>query len=178
MKLKLPLQLHFSRAYATRLPQKPPYRAPDPLVKNPNAVYQNLPEDLTFIHRPPPTAPSPLSYTTSPLSPLLQEKASPADVPLPPTMRAEAQPSHLVSDEEIAEIRRLRREDGEKWTRAALAKRFNCSQYFIMRIASMDNKARKKVLAKRDQEHEEFRSKWGEKKAFFKEAAKKRKEFW
>ncbi|KAJ2978638.1 hypothetical protein NUW54_g11257 [Trametes sanguinea] len=73
MKPRLPLSLRlpFSRSYATRLPERPPYRAPDPLRNNPHATYQELADkNLTFIHRPPPTAPSPLSYTTSPASPL------------------------------------------------------------------------------------------------------------
>lgn len=179
MKLRLPATRSFVRTYATRLPQRPPYRAPDPLVNNPHAAYTELSRDVTFIHRPPPTAPSPLSYTVSPASPLLQRKAAPSDGPLslPPTLHAETQRPWL-SAEAIAEIRRLRKEDPAKWTRNALARKFNCTSLFVMKIAAADRKARREALEKRDKEHEAARSKWGEKKAFFKEAAKKRREFW
>ncbi|OSX59983.1 hypothetical protein POSPLADRAFT_1172267 [Postia placenta MAD-698-R-SB12] len=177
MKL-LPLKAPLVRTYATRLPQKPPHRAPDPLINNAHAAYQSLPEDLTFIHRPPPTAPSPLSYTSSPASPLLKSHASDTGVPLPPTLRTlQAAPERLTT-EAIAEMRRLRKEDPATWTRAALAKKFGCTSLFIMKMAPLDKSERRRVLDKRDAEHEDSRSRWGEKKAFFREAARKRKEFW
>jgi len=178
LRLRSSLSFTSIRSYATRLPEKPPYRAPDPLKNNPNAVYQNLPEDLTFIHRPPPTAPSPLSYTTSPASPLLKAASSSPTSPLPPPLRANKSQPPRVSDEDLAEIRRLRREDPVTWTRGKLAQKFNCTPYFVGLVAPAPNKARKEILKKKDGEHEEARSKWGEKKAFFKDAARKRRDFW
>ncbi|PBK82192.1 hypothetical protein ARMGADRAFT_1019779 [Armillaria gallica] len=66
--------LSFTRSYATRYPrpktgtsERPPYRTPDPLVNNPSTAVTTLPdEELTFIHRPPPTSPAPFILTTSP----------------------------------------------------------------------------------------------------------------
>ncbi|KAI0916813.1 hypothetical protein AcW1_007838 [Taiwanofungus camphoratus] len=178
MKIRLPLRPALFRTYATRLPEKPPYRAPDPLVNNPNALYQSLPGDLTFIHRPPPSAPSPLSYTTSPASPLLQQSSAPQDTPVPPALRDEKGQPPRVSDEDLAKIRQLRAEDPFTWTRARLAKEFKCTPGFIWRVAAMKLRDRKKVLAQRDEEHEKFRSRWGERKRLVREIAKKRREFW
>ncbi|KAH0831916.1 hypothetical protein J3R83DRAFT_12799 [Lanmaoa asiatica] len=75
------------RTYATRRPEKPPARFPDPLRNNPNAVVTPLEGDkLTFIHRPPPSAPSPHSTTLDPASPLLRPAATTGG-PLPPLLR-------------------------------------------------------------------------------------------
>src|SRR5258705_2524283 len=56
--------------------EKPPYRAPDPLVNNPKATVTKLggEEELTFIHRPPASAPSPYSLSIAPASPLLRPR--------------------------------------------------------------------------------------------------------
>ncbi|OBZ68684.1 hypothetical protein A0H81_11173 [Grifola frondosa] len=178
MKPRLPLRLTFARSYATRLPEKPPYRAPDPLQNNPHAVYQELPEKLTFIHRPPPTAPTPFSYTTSPASPLLRGSPAPAAAALPPTLRTDKPEKPRVSDEDLALIRKLRVEDPFMWTRGALAKRFNCTPWFIGQVTSMKRADRKKALALRAQEHEHFRERWGEKRSMIVEIRRKRKEFW
>ncbi|KAL6308431.1 mitochondrial ribosomal protein subunit L20-domain-containing protein [Sparassis latifolia] len=175
MKPQLVLRRKLCRTYATRLPQRPPYRAPDPLKNNPNAV--SLPEDLTFIHRPPPSAPSPLSYTTSPASPLLHPEPS-SSSSLPPLLRTDKPQSPRLSQEDLLKIRKLRVEDPLTWTRSKLAKEFNCTPNFIGRAAAMKVRDRKKVLAQRDEEHEKARGLWGEKKSLFREIAKKRRDFW
>ncbi|KAH9948837.1 mitochondrial ribosomal protein subunit L20-domain-containing protein [Amylocystis lapponica] len=177
MKIRPPFRAAFVRSYATRLPERPPYRAPDPLINNPHATYQALPEDLTFIHRPPPTAPSPESYTTAPASPLLRP-AGPAADALPPTLRTETPSPPRASDQVLQQIRKLRLEDPEKWTRTRLSKEFGCTPGFVGRVASLKVADRKKVLRKRDQEHAQARAQWGERKAFVADARKKRREFW
>ncbi len=173
-----PSPLRFTRSYATRLPERPPARAPDPLRNNPHAVYKDLPENVTFIHRPPPTAPSPLSYTTSPASPLLQPSAAPVDGPLPPTLRKDKGEKPPVSEEDIARIRQLRREDPETWTRGRLAAEFNCTQWFVGKITSLKRADRKKVVAKVEEAHAANRDKWGERKKLQADIRRKRKEFW
>lgn len=169
-----------SRCYSTRLPERPPYRAPDPLINNPNVVHQSLPNDLTFIHRPPPTAPTPFSYTTAPSSPLLQPSSSSTETggPVPPALRAEKPQHERMSDDQIAKLRKLRAEDPAKWTRGKLAKEFGCTPSFVMHVAAMKSAERKKALALRDEEHEEARSKWGERKSIVRAIRKKRREFW
>ena len=142
--------------YSSRLPERPPYRAPDPLVNNPHAEYTALSNDLTFIHRPPPSAAPPESYTTLPSSPLLkppQPKATSTSTDLPPVLREPKPVEKLVSYEEILEMRRLRSEDPELWTAGKLAKKFGCTQTFVRLHARLPRSVRKQAVAKRDAEH-------------------------
>ena len=171
--------LRFScRSYATRLPERPPHRAPDPLRNNPHASYTELPEKVTFIHRPPPTSPSPLSYTTSPASPLLHSSASPATQDLPPTFQKQHGEKPRVSDEDVARIRQLRREDPATWTRGRLAKEFNCTPWFVGKITSLKGPDARKAKAEMEEEHAAHRAKWGERRSLYADIRKKRRESW
>ena len=147
MKPQLPLRLTPipSRSYATRLPERPPYRAPDPLKNNPHAKYEALSERLTFIRRPPPTAPTPFSYTTSPSSPLLRQSPSlpVSRVSLPPSLHPDKPQPSRMSDEDIATMRKLRAEDPSKWTRSLLAKKFNCTPQIARSAGSQRPSLRK-----------------------------------
>ncbi|KAH9841844.1 mitochondrial ribosomal protein subunit L20-domain-containing protein [Rhodofomes roseus] len=176
-RLRLPRPCSSVRTYATRIPERPPYRAPDPLVNNPNAAYTKLEDDLTFIHRPPPSAPSPLSYTTSPASPLLRAPA-PAGAALPPLVQAEAEAPPRMSEADIAKMRALRAENPEHYSRSRLAAMFKCAPNFVAIMAPTKMRDRKKLLERRDMVHDEARSKWGVKRAYIEEARKKRREFW
>ncbi|KAJ7600984.1 mitochondrial ribosomal protein subunit L20-domain-containing protein [Mycena floridula] len=184
------LALTFCRTYATRKwprprpgsSERPPYRAPDPLIDNPNATVTALPdEDLVFIHRPPPTAPSPLSLTTNPISPLLRPRVSPAGSPLPPHIRPSAaskEPPERASDETIAKIRKLRLEDPMKYSRSTLAKMFGCTPNFVALVASLPKTKRKAMRKAQDQKHDEIREAWSEKKTLVRAIRAKRKEYW
>ena len=83
-----------------------------------------------------------------------------------------------VSDEDIARIRQLRREDPATWTRGRLAAEFNCTQWFVGKITSLKRAERKKVVAEVEQAHAANREKWGERKKLSADIRKKRKEFW
>ncbi|THG96164.1 hypothetical protein EW026_g5620 [Hermanssonia centrifuga] len=178
MKARTPVRLTFIRSYATRLPERPPYRAPDPLVNNPNAVYEELPGDLTFIHRPPPSAASPESYTTSPASPLVMPVKTPAGATLPPSVRKEKPAPPRMSDEDLARMRELRAKNPRYWTAGKLAKELNCSQLFVRMMAGLKNSEKKAALKKRDEEHQRFRSQWGEKRVMNQEIRMKRQQYW
>jgi hypothetical protein len=189
LKLRLPsFSPRLSRGYAPKWPrpkpgtsERPPYRAPDPLNDNPSATVTNLPdEDLTFIHRPPPTAPSPVSYTTNPVSPLLKSPAESSSSPLPPVLRPSAgkpSPARLTA-EQIAELRRLRSLDPVKWTRGRLAQKFDCTQHFVALVAATKKSTRKKLVQRRDEEHEANRAKWSEKKSLVVAISQKRRQYW
>ncbi|GAW10398.1 60s ribosomal protein l20 [Lentinula edodes] len=64
--------------------------------------------------------PSPISFTTNPVSPLLRSPSSSTSSALPPLIRpsADKTPPPRLSTEQIVEIRRLRSLDPVKWTRA------------------------------------------------------------
>lgn len=180
MKPRLPLSLSLTRSYATRLPQKPPYRAPDPLVNNPHATYETLPGDLTLIHRPPPSAQPPESFSIAPASPLLRPATSVSvDASLPPQLFPRKRPEPpRMSDEDLAKMRQLRKEDPDTWVVSRLARKFNCTQTFVKLVAPLKPSQRKKKQAARDAEHARMREKWGERKALQNDIKQKRKEFW
>lgn len=176
------------RTYATRWPrpkpgtaERPPYRPPDPLINNPNATVTVLSdEDLTFVHRPPPTASSPQSFTTNPTSPLLRPKNEPKNSPLPPLIRPSAEkasPSRL-SDENVAKLKQLRRSDPKKYSRTVLAKMFGCTQGFVSLVAALPKTQRKAMRKAREAEHQAIRDKWSQKHSLVKAIQVKKKEFW
>lgn len=186
---KLTFSLALARSYATRgkrpkpgTSERPAYHAPDPLVNNPHAVVTSLPdEDLTFIHRPPPTAPSPFSLSTAPTSPLLRPPSSVApNTPMPPLIRPSAnkvQPER-ATDATVAEIQRLRRSDPAKYSRGKLAKMFGCTQTFVGAVAALKTSARMATIRTRNQEHAKIREAWSEKKATVRAIRDKRRGLW
>ena len=93
-------------------------------------------------------------------------------------MRKDAGERQRVSDEDLATIRRLRREDPNTWTRGRLAKEFNCTPWFVGQVTSLKGPERRAALEARDKEHAAFREKWGERRALNADIRKKRKEFW
>lgn len=177
LRLRVPFLM---RGYATRLPQRPPMRHPDPLSNNPKAVSTSLPEDLTFIHRPPPSPPTPHSYTINPSSPLLQtetQRSSPASA-LPPPLKNATLAHPRLPEEKISEMRRLRMVNPGFYTRSRLANTFGCSPSFVSYVAPLNPSQQRATLAKRDREHEKARARWGEKAALIRDIRRKRKEFW
>jgi hypothetical protein len=168
-----------NRTYKNRHAERPPYRAPDPLVNNPNAEVSQLEQDLTFIYRPPPTSLTPFSLTTAPASPLLRSPTS-EDTSLPPVLRpSAARPEPPpTSDQAIEKIRKLRLENPKKYTRSVLAKRFNCTENFVGQVASLARSQTKMIRKQTEESHEMVRQTWGDKKSLAREIRKKRREFW
>ena len=178
------------RHYATKYPrprpgtsERPPMHRPDPLENNPKAVVTELPEEnLTFIHRPPPTAPSPYSLTTAPASPLLWPRPTPTDaVPLPPVSRPslyKSQQPERLSDEDVEKIRQLRRSDPETYSRQKLAKMFGCTQTFVGAVAALKKSQRKKLIRKEEEQFERQRGAWSEQKLMARAIRGKRRELW
>jgi len=177
------LRAHFfflTRGYATRLPQKPPMRHPDPLLNKPNAISTPLPEDLTFIHRPPPSAPTPLSFTVNPSTPLLRT-APPipsAGSSLPPLLKKPTSTHPRLSEDKIKELQCLRSENPALYTCKELADMFGCSPSFVSYVAPLKHSQQRAALARRERDHDKARARWGEKAALIREIRKKRKEFW
>jgi len=177
------LSFHLSRcrAYATRRPEKPPARFPDPLQNNPNATVTTLEDsNLTFIHRPPPSVPTPYSTTLDPGSPLLKPPTSPTEGRTPPLLHPSSykpEPAR-VSREVIEKIRELRASDPRTYSRIKLAKMFDCTPHFISKIAALPRAQRRQLGREMEVQHEAVRERWGEKKATVAAIRKKRREFW
>ncbi|KAF9527575.1 mitochondrial ribosomal protein subunit L20-domain-containing protein [Crepidotus variabilis] len=181
--------------------ERPPYRAGDPLVGNPKAKVTKLVEgapelgqpELTFIHRPPPSAPSPFSLTTSPASPLLVPKNDSTTTRLPPLIRpiksvhseqtasgagaASSMPPRM-SDADLEKLQELRRSDPFKYSRAKLAEMFNCTPAFVGMVAPLTKSQCKSTHKVLGEKHERSRDKWSEKHSIVMAIRKKRKELW
>lgn len=177
---RLATTLAHCRTYATRRPEKPPARFPDPLRNDPNAVVTPLDGDgLTFIHRPPPSAPSPFSTTLDPASPLLRPATS-AGGRLPPLLRpSEYRPGpERMSKEDIEKLRSLRRSDPGVYSCTRLANMFNCTPSFVSQVAALPRSLRR-AFAKRQQDRvDATKAGWGERKATFRAIREKRRQFW
>ncbi|KDR82705.1 hypothetical protein GALMADRAFT_220697 [Galerina marginata CBS 339.88] len=175
------------RQYAPKYPrprpgtsERPAYHAKDPLINNPKAIVTKLEdEDLTFIHRPPPTAPSPFSLTTAPVSPLLRPPTVPYEGPMPPLSRSPpAAPPPRMSDKDMEKLRQLRYSDPVTYSRGKLSQMFNCTQSFVGQVAPLKKPLRKSLIKVRDETHEQARQKWSEKHSIVKAISKKRRELW
>ncbi|KAK7048267.1 60s ribosomal protein l20 [Favolaschia claudopus] len=181
----------FTRSYATKLnkyprpkpgtAERPAYHAPDPLNNNPQAVVTALPEnDLTFIHRPPPTAPSPHSLTTNPVSPLLRPSKSKEGVSLPPPSRPRfaREPLPRASPQTMSEIKRLRALDPGRYTCSVLAKKFSVTRGFVQSIAALKKSQRRAKRREQEAVADKARGEWSEKKTTLMLIKAKRRELW
>jgi hypothetical protein len=92
---------------------------------------------------------------------------------LPPAVREPYEKKYHLSEKDMEEIRRLRKEDPKTWTRVKLAEKFGCSQFFIGMIAKNEEKA--KAVA---QSHAEARERWGARRRMAREDRERRKELW
>ncbi|PQE04704.1 hypothetical protein CJF32_00010143 [Rutstroemia sp. NJR-2017a WRK4] len=79
---------------------------------------------------------------------------------------------HHLTEEDVAEIRRLRTTDPEKWTRHKLAAKFNCSSIFIGMIVQSTPEKRELEKAKL----EAIKARWGPIRAAAREDRQRRKE--
>lgn len=158
-------------------------------VKTDPTFTSSIPADQLQDHvvfNPPSSAPS--SYHTpvaflppnDPRRALLSqshERANPYSNPdkrLPPPVRQPYEKKYHLKEEDLAEIRRLRREDPSKWTRIQLAKKFECSQFYIALVceASQERKAQHREAL------EAVKSRWGKKRRYAREDRQRRKELW
>ncbi|KAG9315926.1 mitochondrial ribosomal protein subunit L20-domain-containing protein [Chiua virens] len=168
------------RSYATRRPERPPARFPDPLRNSPNAIVTQLDRDkLTFIHRPPPSAPSPFSTTLNPASPLLRPPSSSSD-PLPPLLRpsAYAPDPDRLSKEDMEKLKSLRRSNPDLYSCTKLAKMFGCTPSFVSQVAALPRTLRKAFAQRQADKVGAVKAGWGERKATLRAIREKRRQYW
>lgn len=92
---------------------------------------------------------------------------------LPAPVRTPYDKKYHLDEAQIAEIRRLRLGDPDKWTRVKLAEKFGCSQFFVGMVVKVPEKA-----ARVSQEHEAAREKWGKRRREAREERERRKVLW
>jgi hypothetical protein len=124
-----------------------------------------------IIFNPPPSAPSvlhtpikflPKEDKRKQLLEVTAQKLSSSQTRLPPPIRPKPKvPHHHLNDKDIAEIMRLKQQEPDAWDNAKLARKFNCSSYFISVCLSecgVDNTKRKKEMQER---LEAVKARWG-----------------
>lgn len=97
----------------------------------------------------------------------------PEGAPLPPALKPPAAKKYHLGQEEIEEIRRLRMEDPNTWTRDKLAEKFGCSSFFVSVIYT--NHEAGKAHEKR---REETKDRWGLRKTDARKQRERRKALW
>lgn len=148
-------------------------------------VFSKLsPQQDHIIFNPPSSAPSvlhtPLKFlpkddkrrqllTNFPTSTLASSSSS---LPPPVIKPKPGYQRHHLSEEDVAEMRRLRRSDPEKWSRLKLARKFNCSSMFVGLCCPAPKEKYEAEKAKM----EAVKARWGPKRRMAREDRIKRKE--
>ncbi|KAF2175678.1 hypothetical protein K469DRAFT_56180 [Zopfia rhizophila CBS 207.26] len=92
---------------------------------------------------------------------------------LPPAVRQQYDKKYHLKDKDIEEIRRLRLEDPDKWTRVRLAEKFGCSQFFVGMVVKAPEKAERV-----ERDHQKSRNRWGQRRRIAREDRVRRRESW
>ncbi|KAL8937933.1 MAG: hypothetical protein Q9216_004172 [Gyalolechia sp. 2 TL-2023] len=156
---------------------------PDPSFA-PSSTADQLQHQVVF--NPPSSSPSPYQTPAAFLPPndprrslLTQshEHANPHAQPnqrLPPPVKKPAEKRYHLKEEEIEEIRRLRQEDPATWTRNKLARKFDCSDFFVAMVceASPSRKAQQQKAL------DEIKARWGNRRRHAREDRQKRRVLW
>lgn len=97
-----------------------------------------------------------------------------SDRKLPPPVRQPYEKKYHLNADQIAEMRKLRSEDPFTWTRAKLAEKFACSQFFVGMVveASKERKDWARQLL------DNVKAKWGKRRRYAREDRAKRRELW
>ena len=107
-------------------------------VRSANKTKIQLPEGV--VYNPPSSAPTPYQTPSAFLPAKDARRNAPwnqqnHDIGSMPPLATPTEKTYNLTKAEISEIQNLRLEDPEKWTRKALAKKFNCSPFFISMVS-------------------------------------------
>jgi hypothetical protein len=94
---------------------------------------------------------------------------------LPPPVRKPYEKRYHVTEAQMEEMRRLRKDDPAAWSVTALAKKFDCSRLFVSFVTeglSADQQKQQKMVT------EVIKSRWGTKRRIAREDRALRKERW
>jgi len=132
---------------------------------------------------PPSTRKSPTAFPVTKPGTALHESTSslpsallprvPEGSPLPPALKPPVEKKYHLTEEDVAEIRRLRMDDPKTWSRDKLAEKFGCSSFFIGVVVKNEEAGKA-----HERRMEEVRSKWGPRKRDARAQRVRRKELW
>ena len=92
----------------------------------------------------------------------------------PPPLRKPYEKTYHLTPADIEKIRELRAADPQKWSKAVLAREFNCSPLFVGIVAE----ASEGRLTKTKHDLEKVKAGWGVKRAEAREDRRKRRKGW
>jgi hypothetical protein len=98
---------------------------------------------------------------------------APADAPLPPPLAPPYVPAATLTQAQVDEVRRLRREDPENWPLRRLAREFGCSHRLVAAI-----QVSREAHASEVREKERVRERWSERRARARVDRGRRRETW
>ncbi len=151
---------------------------------------EDSPEQDHIIFNPPSSAPSiyhtPLTFLPKgdqrrELYSLTQSKSSEPskDGQQPPALGKPHEKQYHLTQEDIEEMRRLRVEDPDAWTRGKLAHKFKCSKIFVgMVLRAGKLPGAKERYEKHLQELDALQSRWGRRRREAREDRVRRREMW
>lgn len=144
-----------------------------------SANHANIKLPSGVVHNPPAAAPTPYQ-TPSAFLPADDVRRTAVwntqshDVANMPALSENTEKQYHLTEAEIAEIQKLRLEDPAKWTRKALAKKFNCSPLFVSMVSKPD--------AARDAEMQQrldiIKGNWTEHRKEARRDRSRRREYW
>lgn len=146
-------------------------------VKSASKTKINLPQGV--VHNPPASAPSPYQTPAAflpkddPRRTAVWNKQVHNIETMPPLVDP-AEKSYHLNESDIKEIQKLRLEDPEKWTRKALAEKFQCSPFFISMVSTPDQGRD----AEMNSRLETIKSSWTEHRANSRRDRTRRREVW
>jgi hypothetical protein len=97
----------------------------------------------------------------------------PDDAPLPPPISAPYLPATALTQEQVEEVRRLRREQPFKWSLRKLAKKFQCS-YRLIAAIQISKEANEKEI----EDMEKIKDRWSERRSKARVDRARRRELW
>ena len=137
-----------------------------------------------IVFNPPSSAPSVYHTPSKFLPPNDRRRQLIADIPgqappsqttkLPPSVRKPYEKQYHLTAADMEEIRRLRRENPDVWTRDKLAKKFKCSNLFVGIVCEASPERKKS----QQQILEAVKLKWGRRRRIAREDRAKRRELW
>ena len=113
------------------------------------------------------------SSATTPAVPSAAPSSQPSSVSALRPVRPQYEKKYHLTQEQVEEIRRLRKEDPKQWTRVRLAEKFECSQFFVSLCCCAPE-----IKAERDKELEQIKKRWGRRKTEAREERQERKKLW
>ncbi|KAI9709205.1 MAG: hypothetical protein M1812_007728 [Candelaria pacifica] len=156
-----------------RLRLKPEASFAEPSTRQDHIVFNPPSSEPSVYHTPSKFLPK-NDQRQNPSTTRTSDDPSTPKIYLPPPVRKPYEKKYHLTEADISEIRRLRKEDPGVWTREKLAKKFNCSNLFVGIVCEASKEHKEKQL----RILEAVKSRWGRRRREAREDRTRRRETW